>query len=270
MRQASRTKSGDRDVSRSSRRKSQDGKDSACNKSKDRNKSAERKNSIKRRSSSKPSQVVSSVNSDQNREHNSPRKSPEKTTKDRDDKSMSRVPCKSKEAKSKGAVKESNQEIDENCFRFEGTNAICLVCPGSRMVSRAYSIKHSKTDKHKKNVELGSKVVEPPKSKSQKKENNVSKFGRQRQNNSFLSRSSWIDLSSEEPSFLTPVIKKKRSAKTNKSSNKTTKSTRQKGPVEDQEKKVRRVVKVPFQNSRCQVVEKTSKVLFFFLGGGGR
>ena len=276
-RQTSKTKSSERTLNTSARKNSQKGKDKT---SKDRRMSTGRNMSNGRSKCKDKSLLNTEVFSpDQNRGSSVKRKSLTKErntsqgrSKDRNNdrkntesqkrKSLEApVPVKKTKLKSpKSTIREPVHGLDEKYFQVVDKHVICLVCPGANKSTHKQGVKHMNTEKHKKNIQISNKEPEPEKPNPKKKpDNNISQFGRLRKNNSFLNRSSWIDMSNETPSFQTPVPVKKKKPKTKNKTTDVNKTSQEEANIEEPEKVVRRL-KNPFKTSSSKETLKSAKV----------
>ena len=280
-RQRSKTKGSERTLNTSSKRKSQEGLrvslgrnkegKKTMNKSQEKSVSSSNKSKDRGMSTGRNMSNGRSRSTDQNRGSSTSltkeRNTSQSKSKDRDSdqkniepqkrKSLKMLvqPKKTKSKSPKRPIKEPVLGFDEKYFQITEKQVICLVCPGANKITHKKGVVHMNTEKHKKNVQISNKEPEQETPNSKKKtDNNISQFGRLRKN-----RSSWIDISSDTPSFQTPVPVKKKKPNIKK---KTTdmKETSQEEAIIKEPEKVRRLVKNPFKTLSSKEALKLSKV----------
>lgn len=285
-RQRSKTKGSERTLNTSSKRKSQEGlrvslgrnkegkktmnksqekSVSSSNKSKDRGMSTGRNMSLGRSRSTDQNRGSSAKGTSLTKERNTS----QSKSKDRDSdlkniepqkrKSQETLvqPMKTKSKSPQKPIKEPVLGFDEKYFQITEKQVICLVCPGANKITHKKGVVHMNTEKHKKNVQISNKEPEQETPNSKKKtDNNISQFGRLRKN-----RSSWIDMSSDTPSFQTPVPVKKKKPNIKKKTTDMKKTSQEEAIIKEPEK-VRRLVKNPFKTLSSKEALKLSKVCF--------
>ena len=157
-----------------------------------------------------------------------------------------------------------NQSSYLDAFILEKKAATCTVCPGAKPIPKAAAYKHSQTLKHFKNLNSNKAAVEQRNNganvdvKKARKSNdrNVSMFGRQRKNSSFLNSDSWVDCT-PEPSLHTPPppLRTKQNQATSKATKQPKsilKARKTKEVVASSKAKERVVVKNPFKRREAE------------------